>query len=153
MNSNIFNNRIEKTIDECSYKFYIVKPDRSMFCACINHTTKQPNGECKICLGTGFKISIKMYKGASNEEFKGRLSIGPDATQITRKYFVRNKYKVNEMDLIIDEDNIFYVERIEKMRGLKGIYTHQEITAIKLKNDHNIKLNNFKEILNKYYKR
>lgn len=153
MNDNAFHSKILNTIEECSYKFYVVVQNNKFKCTCINHTTKQPEVDCKICLGTGYKIRIKICKGASNEEIKGRLSTGPDVTQVLRKYFVKYDYKLEEMNLIIDNDSIYYVERIANMRALKGVYTHQEITSIKLKNGHDVKLKNFKEILLKHSKK
>lgn len=153
MNNEAFHSKVLRTIDECSYKFYVVSQNKNISCVCTNHTTKQPDMECKICLGTGYKIRIKMGKGASNEEVKGRLSIGPDSTQVTRKYFVKYENRLNELNLIIDEDSIYYVERIADMRALKGVYTHQEIVAIKLKNDHDIRLSNFRAILEKHSKK
>lgn len=149
MNKEMFHNSILRTIDECSYKFYVVKPNKSIKCICTNHTTKQANVECKKCLGTGYKIVIKRYYGASNDKMKGGASIGTKTSQIIKTYFLKCEYKIAEDDLIVDDNELYYAFRVEDMKGLKGVKTHQEVMAVKRKNDHDIALQNFKDILNR----
>lgn len=149
MNSTIFNNNIQKVIEECAHNFYLVHANKSIFCTCINHTTKQPDEKCKLCLGTGHKITIRVVRGASNEELKGSISRGDKVAQIARNYFVSFKYKIEANDLMIDDNEIFYAFLVSDMKGLKGVKTHQEILAVKQKNNHDIALRNFYEIIEK----
>lgn len=149
MDNDSFHASINITIDKCSYKFYVVRPNKEIKCTCIDHTTKQPDVECKKCLGTGYKIIIKMMYGASNEEMKGGVTRGVKASQIIKNYFISNKYKIFVDDLIIDEDEIYYAFRIEDMKGLKGVKTHQEVMCIKKMNGHTKALQNFKDIIAK----
>lgn len=150
MDRDNYHKKVIRTIEECSYKFYVIKRMMDFNCPCINPTTKQANIECPKCLGTGKRITIKIIYGASNEELKGRLSNGTEATQIIKKYFVKEVYSVNELDIIVDNDSMFYVNRIEHVRGLKGTFTHQEVYSIKLKNDHDIRIKNFYSLIEKH---
>lgn len=143
-----FHNKILKTIEECSYNFYIVKPDKTIKCTCVNHTTRQAAPDCVKCLGTGYKIVIKMYRGACNDDMTGSASRGK-MSQIIKYYFVPAKYIVNEDDIIIDDNEAFYVFRSERQKALHGHLTHQEVTAVKRKNDHDILMVNFWNIINK----
>lgn len=150
-NKNSFHNNILKVIEECSYNFYIVKPDKTRKCICINHTTRQAAPDCSKCLGTGYRIIIKQIRGACNDDMKGAVSIGK-SSQVIKYYFIPNRYKINEDDIFIDDNEAFYAYRVERQKGLNGIQTHQEVTSVKRKNDHDLLIANFNKILAKHNK-
>lgn len=148
MNMDAFHKNIRKTIDECSYDFFVVRPNKNIKCTCVTHATKQADPDCKLCLGTGYKIIIKKFNGSSNEELKGANS-GGKAAYVSRTYFVY-KNNLREDDLIVDDDEIFYVFRVQDMKALKGFKTHQEAFAVRRNNDHTVSLKNFKELIKPY---
>lgn len=152
-----FDRKIKEQIEACSYDFYIVNPIKDVKCTCVDIKTNQAEPKCINCLGTGYKISIKKIRGASNEVLKnisGKGGVrGSLAEAIVRNYFIDKKYPVSEDALIIDNNLVFYVYRIADMKGLEGVETHYEIQANLKKNDHNVILNNFKKIMEKYKNR
>lgn len=148
MDKKYFHDMIIKTIETCSYKFYLVQQDFDVACTCTEHSTKQADYKCKNCLGTGYKIRIKTLEGASQDELKGGATLGERSARLIKNYFMKPKFKLTEKNLIIDDDTVFYVHRIQKRRGFDGEYVYQEVMAAKQTNYHNTILNNFKEILN-----
>lgn len=149
MDKQYYHDNIVKVIEAFSYKFYVVIPDHSVACSCTCHTTKDPDPTCKKCLGTGYRITIKQIKGASNEELKAGNSLSPQSSRVVKNYFILAKYPLKENDYIIDENEIYYVFRNTLCRGLEGEKTHQELIAARLNNNHDVILNNFNEIINK----
>ena len=153
---NSFKERFEQgilnSIERCSYDFYIVHPDKNYICTCTEHATKQPDKKCKKCLGTGYIIKIYTARGACNETMKGGAIMSTQTTSITRMYYIPYKYKLQEDDLIIDDNTIYYIFRLEKKKAIKGDITHYEVTATKRNGDHTIAINNFNNIIDKYKK-
>lgn len=150
INNNAFHKEIAKTIDRCSYTFYVIHQDLSIDCVCKKRATEQADAECKKCLGTGHKIIIRKTKGASNNKLKGTATLGVMSSRVIKDYFITNHFIPFEKDLIVDDNEIYYVHRLERRRALNGVYTHSEITTSKLTNKHNTVLNNFYDILNKH---
>lgn len=142
-----FQNNIDKTIEECSFLMYAVMQNRNVKCTCAPHATKQPLESCKKCLGTGHKIRIKRIKGAVNESIKGGTALGVMSSYTTKQYFINKKYGLTEDDLLIDDNEVYYIHRIMKMRALQGDLSHLEMTGIKKKNGHDTILKNFKDII------
>lgn len=151
--SNEFNKCIQDTIDRCSYDFYVVHTNLAIDCVCTKQATGQPDAACKKCLGTGHKIVIRKTRGASNNELKGTATLGVMSSRVAKTYFIKSNFVPNEKDLIIDDNEVYYVHRFERRRSLEGIYTHSEIASIKQTNRHNTILNNFYQILNKHKKK
>lgn len=152
-----FDKKIRETIEECSYPFYVVNPIKSVRCTCVDLQTNEANPNCINCLGTGYKISIKKIKGASNEVSKnisGRGGVrGNLAESVSRNYFIDHKYPISEDALFVDDNQVWYVYRIFDMKALSGKCTHYEIQANLKKNDHDITLKNFKKIMQTYKNR
>lgn len=149
MDNNYFHDKIRKTIEACSYPFYVVKPNHDIACTCTCHSTKEPDPKCKKCLGTGYKITIKIIKGASDEEVKGGASLNVKSTRILKNYYILAKYPMKEDDYIVDDGVVYYVYRNTMCRGLLGEKTHQELIAAKVTNNQTDIINNFNEIINK----
>lgn len=149
MDKQHFTDMIKKTIEVCSFNFFIIQQDFSKQCTCVDHTTKQADENCKKCLGTGYKIKIKKCRGACNDELKGGATLAARSARITRDYFIDNKYELHDNNLIVDRNEIFYIYRVEKMKGVYDMDTHQEVTAILRTNDHDKILDNFLDVINK----
>lgn len=152
-NKDHYHQMIEKVIDECSYKFYQIIPDMNITCTCVHHASKQADPECSKCLGTGYKITIKIIYGAANDEMKGSTSLGLESSRIIKEYFISKRFSVHPNDVFIDNDDLYYVFRIEKIKGLKGVHTHNEVTCVKRTNDSQKALVNFNKILNNHKKK
>lgn len=148
-----WNQKIRDTIERCAYDFYVIHPITKIRCRCVEHSTKQADPTCKLCLGTGYKIKIKKIRGAANDieaNAAGRGVRGSEAITVAKTYFIDSKYPIEDYDVIIDEDEVLYVFRIHTMKGLQGEVTHNQVTAYPLKNDQKVTLKNFKEIMKKY---
>ena len=128
---NSFKERFEQgilnSIERCSYDFYTVHPDKNYICTCTEHATKQPDKKCKKCLGTGYRIKIYTARGGCNETMKGGAIMSTQTTSITRMYYIPYKYKLQEDDLIIDDNtneviqgNVYYVAVLNRAFGKKG---------------------------------
>lgn len=153
MDYRYWNERIRETIETCSYEFYVVHPIKKVVCTCVDHSTKQADPKCKMCLGMGYKIKIRKIKGAANDieaTASGKNSRGSSALTVAKTYFIDSKYPIEDNDMIIDDDEVSYVFRIYTMKGLNGEVTHNEVTAYPLRADHKITLQNFRELLRIY---
>ena len=148
-----YHNLLKKVIEECSYDFYVVHPDQNTVCSCFNSATKQADSNCKKCLGTGYKISIRKAHGASYDEVKGGQTLMIQKSPVVKNYFVdKAKFKLYEGDYIFDNDEIYYVFRIKNAKGLQGFPTHQEVMCSRKNNDRSVIYTNFNKILDHYYK-
>ena len=153
MDNKHWNQKIRDTIEKCSYEFYVIHPIKQIACTCVNHSTKQADPGCKMCLGLGYKIRIRKIKGAANDieaTSSGKNARGSSALTVAKTYFIDCKYPIEDYDMIIDDDEVMYVFRIYTMKGLNGEVTHNEVSAYPQRTDHNITLKNFREIMKKY---
>lgn len=153
MNSKYFANRIRDIIEKCSFDFYVVQQDNNIICPCFNPDTKQADTSCTRCLGTGHKITIRKYRGACISDTKSSQGMNTETSRITKTYYMDIKYNMQENNYIIEDDSVYYVYKIEKKRGLDGIFTHQQILAVKVTHDHDLILNNFYKIIDKHNKK
>lgn len=149
MDNQSFANNILAMIERCSSNFFLIAPNQSIQCSCVDHTTKQSDPSCKKCLGTGYKIKITKIRGACYEQMKGGATLSSKTSRITRTYYIDNKYTIHENDFIVDNNEIYYVYRLATMRGLGGLATHKEITSVLKSEDHDKVYNNFLAIINK----
>lgn len=153
MDNKYWNQRIRDTIEECAYDFYVVHPIAEVQCTCVNHSTKQADPKCKMCLGTGCKIRIKKIRGAANDiesNAAGKGVKGSAAVVVAKTYFIDSKYPIGDTDMIIDDDEVLYVFRVYTMKGKEGVVTHNQVTAFPMRNDHRVILRNFRELMKRY---
>lgn len=155
MDVNYWHSKIKETIEKMSYEVFVIHRINDVICPCVNSATKQAEPGCKMCLGTGNKVKIRKIKVAANDiegNASGSRSVrGSAATTVTKKYFVDVKYPVGDYDIIVDDDELMYVFRVYTMKGFNGEVTHNQIEAFPKRNDHDIILKNFNEIMKKYY--
>lgn len=145
---NYFRKAIKKILNECAYPVFLVCQDETKKCTCIDDATNQPNTECKKCLGTGYKVTIKIIKAASQEEMKDGATISATNSRVVRNYYVDSKYPVFENNYIIDDNKVYYVFRLERLKGLHNESSHQQIKAVLKTDKHSTILNNCLEIIN-----
>ena len=149
MKGTVFSQKIKDIIEACSYNFFIVQQDENFQCSCVNHSTKQPDATCKKCLGTGYKVKKKKIRGACNEKMIGGETLSKKTSRITKTFYVDCKYDIYENNLIIDNNEIYYIYRTSIIRGIEGIQTHKEITSVLKTENHDKVLKNFLYIINK----
>lgn len=145
-----FTKKIQNAIDICSYPFFVVQQDKKKQCTCVEDSTMQPNPNCKKCLGTGYKVKMKIVKGASNEEMKtGGATMSAKTSRVIKNYYLKDDYDIEQDNYIIDNNELYYVYRKRHMKGIKNEFTHTEITASLHVNDYDIILKNCLEVINK----
>lgn len=148
-----WNQRIRDTIERCAYEFYIIHPISQVKCTCLNHSTNQADPKCKMCLGMGTKIKIRKIRGAANDveaSVAGKGVRGSSSVAVGKTYFIDSKYPIGDTDVIIDDDEVLYVFRVYTMKGLEGTITHNQVSALPMRNDHKVVLKNFRELLKLY---
>lgn len=139
------NEGIRAIIDQFSYEFYVVQQDFHISCSCVDFTTKQPDPACPKCLGTGHKVKIKKIKGASEDQKGSFRNIGIDERTTAVTYFITSKYPIYEKNIIVDEDDVLIVHRLEKKKS-----TNKEVVYYKVYAHY--KKSNVKEFLENFYK-
>ena len=131
-----------------SYYCYIINRVRSIICPCVVHETKQADVNCPLCLGTGNKIKIyKIFCAA--QDTKLPTTFRSDDFIVARDYYVPKKYRVNDEDIIIDNDKVYIVYEIQQKISLEGTTPYNKVSADKKKFDSKIFLKNFYNIINK----
>lgn len=131
-----------------SYYCYIINRVRSIRCTCVAHETKQADVNCPLCLGTGNKIKIyKIFCAA--QDTKLPTTFRSDDFIVARDYYVPKKYRVNDEDIIIDNDKVYIVYEIQQKISLEGTIPYNKVSAGKKKFDSKIFLKNFYNIINK----
>lgn len=144
-----FNNNVLNIINLFSSEFYVVHPDERINCICINSTTKNPDSECPICLGTGHKIYIRKVEGAyQNTDIPNTVaSKGSNDMTTARNYYIKAKYKMYQNDLIIDNDKVYFIFNSKDEKGFHGEIIFSKNTSFLKKFNQDIFLKNFKKIV------
>lgn len=145
-----FNKRMYETIERMHYTFYVIRVDYDTKCTCFNFDTKQGDVKCKKCLGTGHKIRIKEYTGASMSSTLGSSQREVRDVIIGNLYFIHKKYPLDKNDYVIDDDNIYKVTEKRKVKSFKGIHKYNKYLAVHLKHDRDEIMKNFFTILNEH---
>lgn len=137
----------QEVIDNWSYKFWVVKRIPSIKCKCVDPVTKQPKGDCKLCLGLGTKIKLYQVKGTSREtkEFESLRAEFPTVTP--KIFYIKKLLYIEKDDLIIDKENVYRVYATQFHRGLQGEFKFTRCVCPTVKNNHKQILKNFKEII------
>lgn len=146
--TNEFNTNIMNMIGEYSYAFYLINRDQSAKCTCILHETSQPNPGCPTCLGTGRRITIRKVIGAS-QETKIPPTFKSDDFIMSKNYYINSSIKINEDDLIIDGNEVFWVFSVQNLISLKGTLPYTKYNCVKKRFDAAEMLINFNKAINK----
>ena len=146
MHTKKFNDGIMNIIKMHSYYFYIVQRNTDISCTCVTHSTSQASPECPKCLGTGFKITVRKIKGAAQDTMLP-TTFRSDNFLVARNYFISDKYKMAEDDLIIDKDVIYRVFEAQELISLEGTIPYRKVSSIKKKFDSKVLLKNLQNII------
>lgn len=144
--SSRLNNKILDMIDKHSYYMYYIKRDLKSRCTCIKHETKQANPDCPKCLGTGYKITIRKIKAASQDT---RLppTFRSDNFIVARNFFVNSDTECQEDDVIVDKNTPYMVLEIQELISLEGTIPYRKISGVKKKFDATTFMKNFNNII------
>ena len=143
----------QEVIDSWKYKFWVVKKIEGIKCKCVDKTSKDPDPNCKLCLGLGHKIKIFKVTGASREsrEFEALRAEFPTVTP--KIFYIKTKLFIDKQDLIIDNENIYSVYATQFHRGLKGEFKFTRCVCPTLKLNNYAIMRNFKEVINAYQRK
>ena len=137
---------IMKIIEMNSYYCYLINIVTKINCTCINHETKQADIGCKICLGTGHKTIINKIFCAA-QETKLPTTFRSDNFIVAKNFFIPEKYKVKNNDLIVDKTGVYSVFELQRLCSLEGTIPYIKATSGKKKFDCEIFLENFERII------
>lgn len=144
-----FNRSVVNIIERMSHPFFIVIRDPKVLCTCVTDTTSQPDPSCKRCLGTGRKIKIRDIEGAW-QHTSTPPSMRPNFDILmARNYYVKpSEWEMpGKDDLIVDEDQIFYVYQNWEGRAFNGELVYNKIMAVEKKMNTQVFLKNFHAII------
>lgn len=139
-----------RLIDRYGYYAYWVKLNKSMRCECINPSTKEPNKECRKCLGTGYYISIYKVWMASREGKEYESDRAQSFAVTPKVLYFKGFVDFSKDDLIIDSESVYTIYTYQYIRGKEGHFAYTKAMAPDLKLNRSQFLKMFKELLNEY---
>ena len=142
-----FDSSILKVIEKLSYEFFVVNLNPEVKCVCIKDATAQADPTCKKCLGTGFKIKIKQVTGASQDSGIPQTIKAGNQFIIAKNYYIKNDYVLNNDDIIVDNDEVYFVYQKSNLTSFKGNKVYQKCSCIIKKLDSISFMKNFNEIV------
>ena len=133
-------------IEMNSYFFYIVNRDLDVVCTCVTHATEEGDPACKICLGTGYKITIRRVRGAAQE---GKLPTSVRSTKmvVVRDFYIKSSIPIGQDDLIVDDGIVYVMFECQKLLSLEGTIPYKQALTLKKKYDPKLFMANFNEIV------
>lgn len=147
-----FNKKIQHVLTYVSYDAYLIHQNILVKCSCLDPISKEADYNCKKCFGTGRKVIVKKIKISANEDTKNSNSIGSKNSYTLKKLFILSSINLDENDLVIDGNEVFYIYRILNKKGMEGNKTHYEVSSIKKTIGHDVILKNFRESLERIKK-
>lgn len=142
-----FNKRILDMIDRFSYNMHLVKRNKNIKCTCVAHESDQARPDCPKCLGTGNKITIKKFKGAS-QDTQLPPTFRSDNFVVARNFYMPINIDLSEDDFIVDKDNPYMAIEIQELIGLEGTIPYKKASCVKKKFDATVFMKNFNAIIN-----
>lgn len=147
-NQDLFAGGILYILKQFAYDMYIISIDKSMICTCVSDIeNKNPNLECKKCLGTGYRIRIKKVKGANRTGKSSFRTYGVSENGTTNIFYFSGKYPIKENDLIVENNNMYIVERCNKETGAENKVIYYRAEANPVKQYPTVRISNFNEII------
>ena len=128
-----FDENILALFDLLEYDMYIVQPDPKIDCVCRNYETKQGDPMCPRCLGTGHKIKIRKIKGVRQPD--DNTNKGNKVTTEECWYFFRNQYQVHAGDLIVWNNRIEKIVKVERYCSDSNMPVYYHCDAVRKKTD------------------
>lgn len=143
----IFNKMIESVIEHIEGEIFIINLDKNIKCICIKEGSGEADIKCPYCLGTGYKIKIKKAKGACQESKLASTVRETTSVVITKTFYVKAKYHIHQDDLIVSNDEIFYVYETKKLKSKGNVDIYMQHLCIDKKYDAKVFFNNFNKII------
>ena len=91
---------------------WFIKLNKEISCPCKKHDIKTTSALCPICLGTGYKIKLIRAKAARQSTETMRMTgegLGAERN-VGDRIFTLDNLKLQEDDLIVDNDDILVVQ-------------------------------------------
>lgn len=142
---------IKLLMDRYGYYFYLIKRVPGTTCSCVNRTTKDPDANCKKCLGLGSKIKIFKVYGMIRETNDYEASIAQNISSTPKVVYLLGMVRVNKDDIVIDNEDIYHVLHIQHHKGEHGEFAFTRLTCPFIKGNDTIIIKNFKELYNEYH--
>lgn len=118
-------------------------------CTCIDNKSSEPDPKCKKCLGTGTKIKIFKITGAHlDSQVPATVRQSSDFI-VSRDFYIKSTYDVNEGDIIIDDNNAYKINKIKNNYGFKGENVYKKCLAPDKVGNEKPLINNFNMLLKK----
>ena len=141
---------VNRLIDRYGYYAYWVKLNKSMRCECVNPSTKEPDKECKHCLGTGYYITIRRLFLASREGKEYESDRAQSFAVTPKIIYTKGFVEFDKDDIIIDSESVYTVYTFQHIRGKEGNLSYTRVIAPDLKLNRAQFLKLFKELVNEH---
>lgn len=142
-----FNDKVYEILDKFSYDVFIIQHNKDFKCTCVNFNTNQADPNCPKCLGMGYKIKIRKIKAASQETTIPSTMKPTNTIMIAKNYYIKSMYPVRENNIIVDDDEIYYVYKKSLNNSFHGEKVYQKCLCPVKKLDSKIFMQNFNKII------
>lgn len=143
----LFNKNIDRILELLEHEVFVVMLDKKVTCTCLQEGTSQADPTCDKCLGTGFKIKIRKCMAASQDSSVPSTIRNASGFVISRNYYIRFKDKLNNDDVIIDGDEIYFVFQAPSYSAFDGEKVYQKCSAMPKKLDAHLFFKHFNKIV------
>lgn len=143
----LFNRGIENIIELLDHEIYVVYLNKHIKCTCLQEGTSQPKPGCKRCLGTGYKIKIRKCMAACQDSSVPSTMRNTSGFVISRNYYVKSKDRLNNDDIIIDGNDIYFLFQGPDYASFDGKQVYQKCSAMPKKLDSEEFFANFNSIV------
>lgn len=143
----LFNKNIEYIIELLDHEVYVVYLNKKVKCTCLQEGTSQPDANCKRCLGTGYKIKIRKCMAACQDSSIPSTIRNTTGFVISRNYYVRSKDRLNNDDIIVDGNDVYFLFQGPDYASFDGKQVFQKCSAMPKKLDSEEFFVNFNKIV------
>lgn len=143
----IFNRMIERTIEHLEGDVFIINLNKQITCICSKNGSSEPDAKCPLCLGTGYKIKIKKAKGACQDSKLASTVRETTSVVITKTFYMKAIYHVAQDDIIVSNDELFYVYETKKLKTKGNVDLYMQHLCIDKKYDAKAFFSNFNKIV------
>lgn len=142
-----FNDGIRNMIKKFDYEFNIVRQDFNNPCACVDFVTKQPDPACKKCLGTGYRVTIRKIRGASQDSHGSFKNNSTEERISASSYYIDGKYDISTENIIIDAGVPLVSHRVEVKRTANREIVYRKVYAVMKKGNPQLFMENYNRAL------
>jgi len=142
--------RIQYVVKLFHYPMWFIKLNQNVQCTCIDHATKQPRPDCKICLGTGRKIHLVRAKAARQTTEAASMrgpGLGYSEKNYGDRFFTLHNLELHEGDIIVDNDNVNVVQHYQPGRTDATSAVYFRTVTTRMKTNTNLFLKSFHDLL------